>query len=315
MQGNVYKYFLNLDKAPLKRYKGLIIENEENFDTQTENTVDILGRKFYTKFAWTPDENLQQLATCNMLNNTNILTPPIYLSQEEGFGTVHQLCEDVHRPEFIECLQPSEINEYRTFYDYNSTINNTWEILYNRNLRDYFLTFMTEDCFNQIISLFSIDDCRSEMDRHFNNYFLYKLPGSNKFNGVIAIDHDLTYITKHLPWINVYTKDNFYDFLRTSHEGRSPIGTDTFENHVQNITNIRKAITDGVMPLNSIIALANSLNYDFPGMIKKMGKKYHCSEEEINLIYDPISYLWEYNRNELKKELSHVNEYTFPEIC
>ena len=175
MKANTYDYFLNLDKQKLKRENGVIMVNDPSLDNLCYPTITLEDRVYFAKYSFDAADNLQQIATCNLFHNSGLLTPPIFLCSppSDDDRRIYQLSEYVQRPQFTECIQPHYMKEYKMFYqDITPQMNNTWEILYNKNLREYFLTFMTEECFAQLMSLFAVDTLRTEQDRHFCNYFL-----------------------------------------------------------------------------------------------------------------------------------------------
>lgn len=301
MKANTYDYFLNLDKQKLKRENGVIIAPEEVFDLDFEPTMHINNRKYFNKPTFDKLTSIQTIASCNLFHHSGILTPPVYLTKQEHDNRIYQINEDVHRPQFIQCLQPHNMDEYKKFYNsFRYTMNNTWEILYIQHHKDYFLTFMTEDCFNDLMSLFSVDTLRSEEDRNFNNYFFYRYPGSDKFNGVIAIDHDNTNIPELASTYAHPTADSFTKGVKYEFYSRSPMGADLWTSHLDNINNLKNVIVEGRMPLRAIQSTKDALNYDFPNQIKSVGKKYHFDNREIVGLYDMMSYLWEFNRRELE---------------
>ena len=65
----------------------------------------------------------------------------------------------------------------------------------------------------------------------------------------------------------------------------------------------RELLEEDVLSNNNIVALHNALEFDLPKSIKETGIKYSLTEVEINEIYNPIAMLWEYNRNNLGRDL------------
>ena len=66
---------------------------------------------------------------------------------------------------------------------------------------------------------------------------------------------------------------------------------------------IRKLISLDKLSKGNIATLKKALRYDFPNKIKQLGEKHKVRDCDINRVYTPYAYLWEFNRDILGKEL------------
>ena len=93
----------------------------------------------------------------------------------------------------------------------------------------------------------------------------------------------------------------------------SDIGEDgNFGNYVytmsysKRIEMIKLMISKGLLSDSQIELLKNAINYDFPAVVKDTcnNLEKHTKESSRNYTIDTISRLWEYNHNQLDKELN-----------
>jgi len=62
-------------------------------------------------------------------------------------------------------------------------------------------------------------------------------------------------------------------------------------------------IDDGVMSSYNIETMVKALKHDFPKEVKILCKKQKLSHKLTNETYSPIARLWEYNQQQLGKDL------------
>jgi len=302
MKKNVYDYFTNLDEIPLQREKGAILETSKNmgFIDDCEDMCSVNNSIYYYKYIGDLSDNFQALASCDLFNYIGILTPPIYLTKVPQKPLYSQISPEINiNKDFSECKQASFTPILKPFFDRHNCVDDyKWKILQNKDICEYFLNFMTPECFDELINMFLVDELRSEGDRHYNNYFFYKNHGSDKFNGIIPIDFDLVAI---LDFEDCGTRESFNSFLKKKYCGKSPLTKVVKESHENNILNIKKLIDEGRLTECNVEALKTALNFDFPAAVNKYADKYQASDFERNRIYTPLSFLWEYNREQLKE--------------
>lgn len=304
MNKKVFNYFVDLDKQNLIRdAHGVIIENSsgiKKFGKKEPQILFIGNNVFFSKVTGDIDDNLQSIVASDLYNQVGILNPPIYLSKDNKMTIpVKQITQDIRLPQFYDCRHPGN-SDYYDFLRLKMPFNQAkWKVLYDRFLKDYFLSFMTDECFDEFINMFLLDELRSETDRHVFNYFLYKNKKSYKYEGIIALDFDLVEILTE----DCLKADAFKEFLKRKYSSVAPATNEVYDNYSNSINRIKKLITLDKLNKNNIATLKKGLKYDFPNNIKHVGKKHNLSDNEINRIYTPYAYLWDYNRKEIGKEL------------
>ena len=307
MRKQVYDYFVNLENENLERYNGSILVTPKNmkkvFETDYSLEVyDINKNTFYLKWVGDLYDNLQPLASSKLFNNLGIISPPMDLSYKLDYNEYYQTTQDIISVEkFDSCKQPSHISRYNSIQPYSSHNFTTdkWKIITDNSLRNYFLTFMTEDCLEELINMTLIDELRSESDRNMHNFFLYKEKGSDKYNGVVVLDFDLVEILAD----DNTTRNSFEYFLKSPYDTTTPHLAYDHKNYKTRIEDIRNLLHKGLLSNNNISIIKDTLNYDFPKEIENQGIKYHTQKSQIEKIKTPISFLWEYNRETIGKDL------------
>lgn len=303
MKKEVFDYFLDLDSKKLPRENGVIIKSPRNISKVPDDCYKIFRiykKDYFCKTIGDIEDNLQAIASSHLFNEIGVLSPPIYvLKENENYECYSQISQSVYLPEFDCSLLPCEIGYYDRLLSTSKGRTDNWCILYDRLYKDYFLTFMTPECLEELINMFLIDELRTESDRHMKNYFLYKNKGSKKFNGVIAIDHDLISL---IDTDCIYQK-LFKSFLKHKYWSNSPTLNCVYISYEDRIKRLRQMLDDGVLSEENVTALKDALTFDFPGKIKETGEYYNVKKRKVNGIYTPISFLWDYNRKELGKDL------------
>lgn len=298
---NIYDYFINLDKGSFVRDNNAILEVPDNMlmIDDCDDMCLINDSLFYYKYIGDLQDNFQQLASSDLFNHIGIITPPLFLTKSQFTGQYAQISQDIKWLPLIECNQGAYIMQIGSLFNkYARSAIDKWHILYNPELRDYFLTFMTEDCFEKFIDMFLVDELRSEGDRHCFNYFLYKTTYEGKFDGLIPIDFDLVAILNMEDYL---TKESFNRFLHKKYYSKTPLTSVVKCNHENNIRNIKKLLDDDKLSQGNIKTIKKALDFDFPGCANKYADHYGANEFEKNRVYTPLSFLWEYNRENLSE--------------
>ena len=306
MSDKILDYFEDLSK------KKLI--NTESPSTNIIFSAD--QRKFATvKKAKIKDSDIQyywkktelhsaiaSVASANMYNSIGLTTPPISILKTPLFfkaKTTQTLQQDATQFQELECAVARKNKEYMKM-TYQFMGRYKWEILYDSNFRFDLLKIMTFDCVDQLISMFLVDELRTDCDRHTNNFLLYKQKGHEKFEGVIPID---------LEQMELFIqcsdkKDSFDNFITIPYSTMTPQQTQDSKNYIDRVKAIRELIQDGVIPKDSLEKLVSALQYDLPKEFKTA-----CNKEGLyagktyNSIVTPISRLHEYNRKTIGRDL------------
>ncbi len=297
--------FLDLNERTIINKNSFIVVFRRKFKpfSLQINNYAFNNYNFFIKHTSMPIESLQAIASTNMFNSTGIVAPPIYLAKEYQTEETFELSQDVTKmSEFKDVTimidTPFFIDPRQMQTDAKAAAN---EIFYH-SLKQYLLNYMTEDCYNQYTSLFLIDTLRTETDRNPNNLFFYKTDNSDKYSGIIAIDHTLT----RLPSKIYHISDSIFDFEKfLYHEFLSTQNAilqskDSFKNRHDSLCDL---LHSGKLSNSNIETLKKALQFDLPGEIKKVGKHYNIPSSIVEKKYYSNERLWEYNQTHIGKEL------------
>jgi len=314
MKKEVFDYFHDLDQARIRRNNNghiVLDENSSERMARIDNGIDIYrigNHYYYVKSIYKPNYILPTMASSKLFNNSGILTPPVYSSEiMYDYGTyLHETTEDVGSIiQFKECVLASEAFKHTgigwiidSLPQY--TGENKWNFLQREDVRSACLEIMTPECYDEFVNMFLIDELRTEEDRHNANFFLYKTSDSNKYNGVIPIDHD----NSNIILSDIRDRDDFYNnYLKSYYSSYTPSMQIDNENYRTRHLLLRHLLQSGNLSDNNVRALKEALEFDYPQEIKNAGKKCHMSQSQINEMYTPISLLWEYNRENIGRDL------------
>ena len=182
-----------------------------------------------------------------------------------------------------------------------------WSALYNENEKELLLQYMTEECFDELTTIFLLDEIRTDTDRHKANYFLIKPKGAKKYTNIVPIDLEqsqLLSIADDPYFGETSRKASFERFLNSKYLARAYFPfADEQTSYEERLDNIKKLIHDGKLKPHQIEVIKNALEYNFPKAILDL-KRYGCYiDYQVNTNYDSFSYLWEFSRNHLGREL------------
>lgn len=309
MNKDICGYFEDLEKSRLKKRKGAFLfdetckENGYNVDT-AGHILEINNTSFYKK-PWREEFSINTAVASDLYRQLDIITPPIYKLVKKHNplhffkNTFYEISEDALNLE--NCVCTIAENEPRFAYIRNMTRLDgyKWMLLYDSCLRNEFLKFMTEECFEEYVLCFLLAELRTDADLHDSNFILCKNKNSKKWEHIIPIDMELSKI------LNTITKRR-NDFLNFINIGYSTYGPDMWMDdevpYKQRLKDIKEIINDNVLSENIIQKLKLALNYDYPEKIKENFKKFN-DKDFHNSTYNAFANLWEYNRNTLKDDL------------
>ena len=321
---NVYDYFENLHNKNLPRENGSIIVDKdrvlpierdlyENKYGQPHYYID--NQPYYAK----PIRKIysaMDLATSQMYNNIGIPTPPQDILCHPVSQAHKLISPSLHSVQDFVFSVAQTVVKQKDIIQFKIINDEKWGIFHDERIRETLLNYMTEECLDQLGGLYLVDELRTETDRHEGNYFFYKEIGSDKFQGIVAIDNELSEIL--LTRTQPNTKEGFLDFLRTAYSCYTPICMFDNNNYRNRVADIKDLIHNQDLSPSQIELLKRALSYDFPGEIQRScnaleGKfvdllpqpnLQNKTEQDILLsAYDATSRLWEYNRTELGSEL------------
>lgn len=303
MKKEVYDYFLDLDGENLEKYKNAFVFDKEKFqELDIEDIILYKETPFYLK-EWREEYSINSISSSNMYNSIGITTPPIYKIKKRAYAArdkYSELSQDVRSINNMLCRIANNIPTLIDIHKNTRLEGYKWQPFYDRDLRDEFLTIMTKDCFEQLMLIYLLGELRTDVDLHQENFFLCKKNGSVKFEQAIPIDLEMSMLIRHAG----NNKTDFLNFLSMDYNSYGPtLGTDDSITYKRRLEDIRELIADGVLSEYQIDVLKKALNYDFPGEIKKTFEKYReqCRRHET---CNSFARLWEYNRENLGKELN-----------
>lgn len=308
MNTQVYNYFVDLNKSnlPTDNIGNWIITRDRIKELDTINTrvhECILDDQviFYAKEFEAPN-SIMSIASSHMYNELGILTPPEFaLRGIFPHCTIYQpftFSQDVTSLNDLKCTMVRDIDKYNDFKLYSVQRNNKWEPLYNPNLKKCYLSFMTEDCFDDLIGLYLVDEIRTDRDRHNENLFLYRTKPYGKFEGVLPIDLERAEILEH----HVIDREDFQEFIKSKYHSYTPMDNLDIKSYETRINDILQLIQDGVLSKKQMDLLKRATNYDLPKNIKNACERYNF-EYCMDYSYTPIAHLWDYNHKHLDREL------------
>ena len=308
---NVYDYFEDLHKKDLPRNEhSIIMDNDIVIPIDNSGFVRKFGRPNLsvdgTPYHSKRMQNIHpmmEFATNKMYNKIGIPTIPTYSLQtsEDASSEFKIISQNLHSvQDFIfsiagEIIKTKDISHYRVVNDYK------WAIFYDQELKDIFLQYMTPDCLEMLGALYLIDELRTEVDRHEDNYFFVKGHKDRKYKGIMALDNELSAVLlfDKIPG----TQNRFQEFITQPYYSYTPLCCSTtavtYENRIRDI---KRLIQDQVLTPKQIKMLSTALNYDFPAEIRDAGK-HPFLQDKASVSYDAVSRLWDYNNTELDKEL------------
>ena len=239
-------------------------------------------------------------AASQMYSQIGINTPAveIFRNSTDAKSQRSTIQPDVTQNNNFEIILAKNDLEYKKIFLSFST-RYKWQLLYDMDLQEKFLSYMTPQCLDSLINMYLIDELRSDSDRHLSNYFLYKKPDSKLYEGIIAIDLDQMQIFNYAPT----SKTEFTTFLTNNYTSMTPTQREDSTNFANRIYMLRELIYDGVLSSSNIETMVKALKHDFPNDVKLLCKNQKLSHKLINKTHSTISRLWDYNQNELGKDL------------
>ena len=260
------------------------------------------------------EQSIYSMASSKMLNKLSHPTPPIIIIEDAGnylrTATENILPLEDQDYEIIpafKCIELQKLNELHTQDKENKRHlkYGKWAPLYFEEEKQAFLSFMTEDCFNEFILHFLTAELRTDSDRHQGNYYLVRKKGSKKYESFIQIDLERSEIINAM----CYSKYKFNQFIK-SHNYYSIDMYSRIENkltYTERVKQLKQLVQNNNLNSLQILQLKEILNYNLPKEIQKL-RKHHKGNIEIEKIadmtYDKVSQLWEYNQKEIGYEIN-----------
>lgn len=266
-------------------------------DSMQKVSVDFEPTEYFMKSTST-DAAFASVASSQMYNNIGINTPPIFMLDDFDAYSAHTLQQDVHDfKDALVTLASTDLEYAKIEKKFFSKFK--WQMFYDATLIQEFLKYMTPDCLEQLQNAFLVDEMRTDIDRLTKNYFFYKSPDSDKYEGIIVIDLDLMVIFNY----GATSKDEFDAFILYPYQSATPQQVNDELCFKQRVDDIRELMHDGVLSSGNVNAIKSALSYDLSKSIKTAMKGKIINPRIKNKIITPVDRLWEYNRKTIGKDL------------
>lgn len=315
MRKNVYKYFEDLHQQDLVMKKDYLIVDGEKIPNKIISNApfgnDILyigGKKFFAKDTRSiSDCQLlppTELGSTKMYNDLGILTPPAFVIENPRTQRVYLTTQDVNSLEDYTAVlaSKSQIEQVAKLHYLDSNeIMIPWYWLSDKALKSKLLSFMTPECYDELVSVCLLDEVRTECDRLPRNFFLIKHKDAKRFENVVPIDNEFAEVA----YSNASSKSDFDDiFVNYQYYSATPLGSYVIGSFAERMDHIKKLLHDGKLTPAQISLITKELKYDLPKAIKN-GSKHPQLEQCCQEASDCMSLIWDYHysKDGLAREL------------
>lgn len=309
MQKEVQKFFIDLEQKRVNKENNIIQLNSDRI-TRVRGHNGLARYNVDGTYALIKYEALANIiygaASSKMYNDLGIPTPrtcPIQLSAPDN--SIFIASQDV-RP-----LASSKLDvviaQQTALYKDNLLLNwkkpttlSKWQIIKQKKTQSLLLKYMTKECLEQLINILIVDELRTDPDRHWGNFFFYKTHNSEKWQGVIPIDLEFIQL---LESGGINAEKDFEKFLNTEYSAYTPLEIkDSFKNYKKRMQAMQEFLYQGNFSQKQVELIKKELEYDFPELIKHLGKKYSLLTKTKSA-YNMTARLWEYNRAHIGRDL------------
>lgn len=303
-KNHAFDYFMNLESEHLPKSGSSFLYDKRYYESigyrtlnpkRTENIIFVKGTPFYYK-PWKNEYSINSITSSEMYNKCGLITPPVYKLSSRKSYEISQDVNSIKDGTSVIAKNIPELGKIRKTFNLESY---KWSLLYDKDIRDAFLEFMTPECFEEFVLMFILAELRTDVDLHPQNYFLFKHKLAEKFEKAIPIDLELSRI---LDYTN-RESSSFKDFLFRNYDSYSPhMAVDGYANYRDRIYNLREVIADSVLSKNQIDVIKKCLAYNFAEQFRENFRKLNEKGNFLD-VYELFANLWEYNRNNLGREL------------
>lgn len=304
MKENVYKYFENLKEKKLNCEKDYFFLDEDKISRSGANNnrfsrsvlLNICGTKYFAKDVRQKSESCQllspvELGSTQMYNHLGMFTPPANIVDSPLFPSrVYLATQDVASLKDYTVTIASKSKVAEITKDTRYIGDKQWDLLYNKKTQDKLHECMTEDCFEKFISLFLLDEIRTECDRHQSNFFFIKHKNAKKYEDIIPIDNEFAQVAYN----QADTADKFKDFLEFSYLSETPSSAYFDETFINRMNGIKQLLHEGKLTPAQIALIKKELQYNLPKAIKE-GSHHPELEQNCQDASNAMSYIWEYH--------------------
>ena len=270
MINSIKQYFSSLKPVQIaKEIAKLKVTPSKNLDYVQKTKINnqpIIIKKSSLEYG------VGSIASSRMYKKLGINTPELYLLKNQSNNITTTFQADVSSIDgFITTLAADSVQYSKL--DERPFGKCKWHCFYDPDLINTLLQFMTPSCLEQLQNIFLIDEIRTDNDRHQHNFFFYRTPDSNKYQGIIVVDLDNMVVYNYCKG----KREDFQNFLFLPYGSFTPQKTTDYISYFHRVNNLRQVIQEDLLSSNNIKTLRNSLNFDFPAEIKRV-----CLERGIN---------------------------------
>lgn len=255
-------------------------------------------RKYILKYS-DFERGVAGIASSRMYKSVGMHTPQIQPLCVTDKGSLINIQRDIFDIEGIEKMFADD-KEYLIMQD---TLfgKDKWQLFYDIELQSIFKSFMTHDCFEQFKNDIILRGLRSDIDGKLEHYVLCRKKGENKYSELISIDLEEMHI---LQFNQSYSsKQNFENFLYTPYRSATPQQTLDCASYKRRMEECKKVIRDGVLSKSNIETMKKAINYDLPKEFDNICVDQSIRGTQRRKIVEPVRRLWQYNYDNLEKEL------------
>lgn len=278
--------------------KKIISSKDSKFNSKFGNTtLNICGIKYFAKnIRLKTDCELlapTEIGSTRMYNDLGIITPPANIVENPKIADkVYLATQDVESIKDYTTTIASKSKLAKIINDLHLSFigDKQWNLLYNNVIQEKFLSCMTPQCFERLISLFLLDEIRTEGDRHLDNYFLIKKKGSRKYEDILPIDNEFAEVS----YRKIKTKEAFKSFATTDYLSSTPTNGYCTENFLERTNSLKQLLHDGKLTPAQVNLIKKELQYDLPKTIRE-GSKHPQLIKSCQDASDCMSRIWDYH--------------------
>lgn len=300
MNKDLLNYFEKLGNIKFLLNGGYILDKDKNVEEVSPAKYNINGKDFYSKSAHADKYTMTEMSTSEMYNSIGLTTPPIYLMKKKDSSKTFIINQDVKTIDpNLEFQSADKIIDHDPFFRYREYAYPT-NAIFDQEVQEKWHSIMTDECIEQYILMFLLDEIRTESDRFGRNYFFYRKKGNEKWEGVMPIDNELMSIVSTNDE-RFKSKEGFQTFLSQKYTSHDMLGHYIHVSYEDRMQDIKAMIYLDKLTDNQLMTLKSALEYNLPKTASKIQRKYNLKTTS----QECIKRLWDYQHGEdgLAKEL------------
>lgn len=325
MNLNIYNYLHNFEEMNLTNENGVVVEDND----RVVKLNDLKG-KYNKNYYYSVDDNfylyvkrlvdsrgkvsgrlISELLTTKVYEDNNINCIKTFPFKMMDDDTVCSASEDLSQLEGIASISnenPLDDDYLYNYYNrnksgnltFNDLASNEWLIVTNQFVKNYLLTFLTQEAYDQLVDLLIVDTLFYNWDRFGNgkNLFFASTTRGSKYEGVIPIDLESINFdhlkTHYNNSVNKFVKDLYEDVIVFT----MPHGYGNAITYKKRIANLKKVMDEGYFNPNQVALIKSVLNTNIASTIEEILNKYNMDfgKKVINVYKD----IWNRNGEMLK---------------